>query len=389
MPKPTPYTAADGTTTWRVRFRHRGRQTSETFATERAATAFIRVLEAHGAHTAVRLRDEETAPKGDALDDVFEQYATHKRGIVRDPRTVDDYEATWRNHISPAFGDRPIDSLTEPEVQRWVDQLPGAPKSIRGRHVLLKSLYTWAMLRGYATTNPCTTTVLPKITKKPPKALREAEWAAFYRALRQVNQDAADLALFMHGTGWRWGEATALSAHDVEDYGDRLFVTVTHVFRRDTAGKVHRVEDAKSRASFRRIAVDAEVADVIRARLPFDGSNRLVFTTQTGKPWNYGHFRDRYWDVARDKVAQLERKPTPHWLRHTHATWLLMAGVPVTEVQRRLGHENITVTTGTYGTGIMDVTPAGLEAFAAIRAGRQALAGFEQSAAIAGEVVKG
>ena len=61
----------------------------------------------------------------------------------------------------------------------------------------------------------------------------------------------------------------------------------------------------------------------------------------------------------------------------------------IAEVQRRLGHENITVTTGTYGTGIMDVTPAGLEAFAAIRAGRQALAGFEQSAAIAGEVVKG
>lgn len=38
--------------------------------------------------------------------------------------------------------------------------------------------------------------------------------------------------------------------------------------------------------------------------------------------------------------------PTPHCLRHTYATALASAGVPVTEIQRRLGHQGIATTLG-------------------------------------------
>jgi integrase len=39
---------------------------------------------------------------------------------------------------------------------------------------------------------------------------------------------------------------------------------------------------------------------------------------------------------------------TPHWFRHSHATALLLAGVPVHVVQRRLGHSDIQTLMRTY-----------------------------------------
>jgi integrase/recombinase XerD len=40
---------------------------------------------------------------------------------------------------------------------------------------------------------------------------------------------------------------------------------------------------------------------------------------------------------------------SPHWLRHTHATALLLAGVPEHVVMRRLGHADVQTTLSTYG----------------------------------------
>lgn len=40
---------------------------------------------------------------------------------------------------------------------------------------------------------------------------------------------------------------------------------------------------------------------------------------------------------------------TPHWLRHTHATALLLAGLPPHVVMRRLGHLDVQTTLSTYG----------------------------------------
>jgi site-specific recombinase XerD len=40
---------------------------------------------------------------------------------------------------------------------------------------------------------------------------------------------------------------------------------------------------------------------------------------------------------------------TPHWCRHTHATALLLAGVPLHVVTRRLGHADVQTTMNLYG----------------------------------------
>ncbi len=39
---------------------------------------------------------------------------------------------------------------------------------------------------------------------------------------------------------------------------------------------------------------------------------------------------------------------TPHHFRHTHASLLLQAGIPIKEVSERLGHKDITITLEIY-----------------------------------------
>jgi integrase len=59
--------------------------------------------------------------------------------------------------------------------------------------------------------------------------------------------------------------------------------------------------------------------------------------------------------TVRDKVAALRRRGigppgwTPHWLRHSHATALLLAGTPDWVVSRRLGHAHVQTTLDLYG----------------------------------------
>jgi len=59
-----------------------------------------------------------------------------------------------------------------------------------------------------------------------------------------------------------------------------------------------------------------------------------------------------YATVGRIKRRLGDRVPvdwTPHWFRHTHATALLLAGVPEHVVMRRLGHADIQTTMNLYG----------------------------------------
>lgn len=71
-------------------------------------------------------------------------------------------------------------------------------------------------------------------------------------------------------------------------------------------------------------------------------------------------------------VDEHEKQALPrlrlHDLRHTHATTLLRAGVPVHTVSKRLGHKNVTMTLGTYADAIPDDDVATSELYAALLA---------------------
>ena len=127
------------------------------------------------------------------------------------------------------------------------------------------------------------------------------------------------------------------------------------------------MQDAKSEAGNRRIKLDQLAADMLRRRLTNVVGDGLVLTNANGNQWHYGNFLNRAWNPAVE-LAKLTRRPTPHWLRHTHVAWLVMGGaVSLPEIQRRIGHESISTTINVYGRMVDDVSEKALEAFAAFR----------------------
>lgn len=402
-PRPAVHTRrnTDGTTSYYVRYRDPTRrvQTTETFTTRTEADIFAADIHDHGVPRALTLLDQRTLVPADAptLGQVCDDFLTWKANRTRTDRTLEEYRRHVDSTILPGFGFTTIDRVDTPTIQRWVDALvagtlntgrrtkPLAPKTVRNHYATLHAILAWAAspARGIIVRNPADGIDLPPVPRTEPKALRPAETAALHAAFRQLDPDAADLTHILHASGARFGEATALHRADVLVDGDTVTLAIGHVMRRHAGGRVTRVADVKTDAGFRAVALDRAASAVVLRRLvglPLDG---FVFTTSSGTPWLYSTFARRWADAV--AAAHLTRRPTPHWLRHTHVAELLAAGVPLPLVQQRIGHANIGTTVRVYGRQVDGVGVSVLDAIVAAR-GQHAVA--PDSAVLYGRVVE-
>lgn len=362
-----------GRTSYVVSYRHGGKQSTKSFGDKRSADRVAALINALGVDRGLAAAAEAGVTRSTTgattLDDLFEQMITWKseRNDITD-RGAADYRRAWANHMSKAFGHRGADFLTERDVQQWVDELSKrlSPKTVRDLHALLHQVYTWAgaRSRGLATIDPCGETALPKRGKSIVRGLSLPEYQRLVTAARAINPNAADFIVFLACTGWRFSEAAALPVWAVEDDGRQVYVTLSQVSRRTTSGYAI-VADAKSQAGLRRVRLIGESTEVVRRRLVGRGRDDLVFTTPNGGRWFHGPFRDRQWLPSVAAAGLADRKPTPHWLRHTHVAMCHAAGMSLPEIQRRIGHEDIRTTINVYGRmidGMSDDVAARLDA---------------------------
>ena len=400
MRKPKKYVAANGDVSYRVRYRSAdGRERSETFYSPEAADEFAYLVKALGPARALAYIDAR-AESGDVpgaaltVDDLYRQWyewksARTKKGElrrVRSVRTLIDYERMYKAHVKAAFGEKPANLVSPKDVQAWVDGLDLSPKTVADYHALLHGLYKWAMhpTRSLVVVDPCTETELPKRRKKAPKGLRPAEWQLLHQGARLCDAVAADLLLFLASTGWRWSEAVAVRVMDVDHYDGKTFVSLGRILRRE-GNRFEFVDDSKSEAGLRRVRLVGEAEQMVLRRIYGKKPGDLILTTGGGSRWTYSSFYYRYWtrppkgaktkDYAPKRTRILEHarelgfdRPgvTPHWLRHTQAGMLILAGEPLPAIQRRLGHASITTTVNVYGRMIEDASDAGLDRLAAM-----------------------
>ena len=66
-------------------------------------------------------------------------------------------------------------------------------------------------------------------------------------------------------------------------------------------------------------------------------------------PWRPESVYDLVRRLRRELAGQVPAGWTPHWFRHSHASALLLAGVPAHVVSRRLGHADVQTTLNVYG----------------------------------------
>jgi integrase len=160
----------------------------------------------------------------------------------------------------------------------------------------------------------------------------------FHRLLGATTEHWKPLIEFLVASGCRWGEATALKPEDVNRKTG--VVRVRRAWKHGSQG--YYVGQPKTKRSRRSINLPMSILDKL------DISHEWLFVNRDGGPVRYPGFRRRVWDPA-VKRAGLDPKPTPHALRHTCGSWMLMAGIPIPVVSRHLGHESIMVTVDIYG----------------------------------------
>lgn len=351
----------DGTTAFVVQWVEpdTGKQTTRTMATRRDADELADFLTANGnsfapaAQAASRLRSG--APSVDAV------IAAHIDQLTAiGPGTRARYRRMAARHIRPVLGAVPVDTLTRRDVAAWLNGMAGAAKTKKNVQALISGSLSTVVTEGVVAGN-----VAKGVQPPRGEAVREAvfltrsELALIVDALPPRS---ALLAEFLSGTGLRFGEATALLGADLtlpdtpsagaDGAAGRGVVTVSKAWKTDPDADGRSVVGApKTQRGRRTVTLPGRLAQQLAEHLEHHeiGPRGLVFPSVHGGRLSIQELH-RAWGPALDELGdQLRARPRIHDLRHTHASWLIAAGVPLTVIQRRLGHESIKTTSDRYG----------------------------------------
>jgi integrase len=86
------------------------------------------------------------------------------------------------------------------------------------------------------------------------------------------------------------------------------------------------------------------IAELARYRVRTVGTKN----DHLGEPLGFNNLGERMFDPLIRKTDPRVKRITVHGLRHTAATLMLNAGIPVHVVAARLGHSNVNITWQTY-----------------------------------------
>jgi integrase/recombinase XerD len=208
-----------------------------------------------------------------------------------------------------------------------------SPRSITRHVVTLRRFYRFLETEGVITENPVPALQRNASARKLPQTLSADD---VRKLLAQPDpleslgaRDQAMLEL-LYATGLRVSELISLRVHQVNFQGD--FLTV-----KGKGSKVRAVPFGK----WARQKLLAYMNDV-RTRMLKGKSSAFMFINRSGQPLT----RQGFWKLIRRYAlaAGVEKRVTPHTLRHSFATHLLEGGADLRSVQAMLGHADISTT---------------------------------------------
>ena len=341
-----------GGTSYAVLFTHDGKQRSVTFTDQRQARQLAAQITAVGPTLALAaLRGGlDATPDTPTVREAMARMIDGLTGITDGTRA--DYHAHARRDILPALGHLPVTSLTRDSVAGWVNALERkglSAKTIKNRHSLLSQLCARLVEDGQLKSNAARGMRLPRDAGRQMTFLTRAE---FVTLLDCTPAYWRPLVVFLAGTGARFGETAALEVGDVDLDAHPVSVRIWQAVKHNRARR--EVGPPKSRAGTRTLYLPRPhpVVEALDERCA-DASG-LVFTAPRGGPIRQATFHADIWAPTLRRAAErgLTKRPRVHDLRHTCATWMLSAGVPVLTVAEWLGHEDVTQTMNRYGHAV-------------------------------------
>ena len=342
-------------TVYRVMFRIAGEQRSESFVDEGGALEFQALVDHIGGARAVAVRNARAARTEPQIPLLRSWLEDHVRLATHiEVGTKSEYRRLAARTWLPRLGEMPLDAISRDDVREWMTWQLGtasakggslSPKSIKNAQGLLSTVLTAAVEAGHVPTNVARGVALPRSQERDDHVFLTREELGLL--VRAVDDHWRPLILLLVGTGLRWGEATALTVADVDLDPDVASVRVTKAWKRGEQG-TFRVGGPKTRRSRRTVSLPAEVLAAVLPLCTGRAGEELLFTGRQGARVSHQNFHRRVWTPLREALPE-HRRPTIHDLRHTHASMLIRAGVPLPVIQHRLGHESIQTTVDVYG----------------------------------------
>jgi integrase/recombinase XerD len=233
-------------------------------------------------------------------------------------------------------------AIKKKNIIGYIDQLKNsgdyASSTVARKVAAIKSFFHFLLAEGDLSEDPTVALDPPKVKKRLPKAMTPDEIERLLQAPAQHNGPKAqrDLALLemLYASGMRVTELVSLDVGDIELAG--------------TQSKV-RVRGKKSSGKEREIPIAGGAAEVLgnylhngREQLLQDPNENAVFLNNRGQRLT----RQGLWLIIKfyvDSVG-ISAEVTPHTLRHSFAAHKLSQGKSLQDIQKLLGHANISTT---------------------------------------------
>ncbi len=198
----------------------------------------------------------------------------------------------------------------------------------------LRSFFDYLVFENYRETNPTDLIETPKVGRKLPDTLSEDEINQLISAIdlsRAQGERNRTIIETMYSCGLRVSEAVTLRISDL--FFEEGFIRILGKGNKERFVPIHQqaqkyilfyIKDIRSH-----IDVDKKFEDTL-------------FLNRRGK----GLSRQMIFMILKDLAVKIDlnKKISPHTLRHSFATHLLKRGADLRAIQQMLGHESITTT---------------------------------------------
>ena len=283
----------------------------------------------------------------------LERWLTDHVTPTRRARTVESYEQMIRCHVVPTLGRVPLQKLTPPQVQHWLNDLRSSglsPRTCQYARAILRSALSQALRWGVVVRNVATLVTPPSGPAYEVRFL-EPDQARTLLATASTHRLSAFVVLALT-LGLRRGEILGLRWEAVDLDGATLRVRVAL----QRVGGTLQLVETKSKRARRSLTMPDMAITALRAHRVQQLEERLaagqhwqehglVFTTRKGTPLEPSSATRWFHRVLEQAALPRIR---PHDLRHACASFLLAEGVDVRTIMELLGHSQITLTLNTY-----------------------------------------
>ncbi len=277
--------------------------------------------------------------------------------------TYDSYRRNIELHVLPTLGRVPLHKLAPEDLDGLYARLLTkgrrdgkgglSIKTVRLVHLVLHKALKDALRKGSVLRNVATVADPPKLSSAKRREIKVWTAEQLRAFLDQIRDNRSYAALFLAAhTGMRRGEILGLRWCDVDFEAARLSVRQALI----AVAYEMQLSDVKTGAGRRTIDLDERTLSVLRRLRKTQAEEKLlvgagyldrdlVFCRVDGERLHPDLFSQTF-----DRAVVKSGLPeiTLHDLRHTHATLLLKAGVPVKVVSERLGHSNPAFTMSVY-----------------------------------------